>query len=192
MKKITRQAILAFTALFMTGGLHAAPILIDFQGQSAGNLASYTESGVTFTGEAPSTSLRVANLSGRIGILGEGSPFQPVRAVHATDLFSLVTVELGDASTDTDNLFLRGYDAVGNLLAESTDFLSGTGYRTLSISGMFSYVLAGSTSSINNSSVILDNFWFETKAAIPEPSTVLMFGFGILLLASHRRLFRKK
>ncbi|MAG93148.1 MAG: hypothetical protein CMJ48_05300 [Planctomycetaceae bacterium] len=111
------------------------------------------------------------------GIIGADPIFRPIRADRAGG-FSFVEVILGDDSSDDDNTFLRGFDSGGGLLVEDTFALVGTGTTTLSISNPnMAYVIMGSTGGINQSSVLLDSFTFDT-AAVPEPSTFALLGIG--------------
>lgn len=99
---------------------------------------------------------------------------------------SSLSVLMGDSGGDIDTGRLEVYDADGTLLA--SDFGSGSSWFTVSVA-------------VNNISsfrifqtnlVVYDEIIFDGSAPsppIPEPSTILLFGFGILGLA---RVNRKK
>jgi hypothetical protein len=172
-----RRPILRSLAIAVLAAVIPSPAaIVTFESATLGTAPSYTEVGVFFQAE-DGTGIEIADalLDGSIRrvIFSEDVPFKPLRA-ELPAAAGFVSVVLGDASDDDDSMFLQGYSSTDDLLAEDTDFLSGTGTLTLSISAPgIAYVIFGSSSTINGSSVVADTLEFDT-AQIPEPSSLTM------------------
>jgi hypothetical protein len=107
--------------------------------------------------------------------------FDPTQTtvLGVTDFVSLRT----DYWSDGGSMTLKGYDVLGQLIA--TDTATDTGGVTLSLSvpGIHSIQFAGT-------SVAVDDFTFNSVAAVPEPTTGVLFagiGFGAIWLRQRRR-----
>src|SRR5689334_14126359 len=81
-----------------------AATVINFNTQSGTGIASYTESGVTFTADAIGGTLEFAGgPNGTVGVLGFGSPRPLIRA-DISGGASSVSVDIGDFNQDPDML----------------------------------------------------------------------------------------
>ena len=109
-----------------------------------------------------------------------------------SSLTDYVSVDMGDYGGDVDNLYLEAYDAA-NILVDSAYFSSSvSGLNTLSVStGTASIAWVEFYGvGVNNNSVYWDNFTFNATASVPEPSTMLLLGSGLVGLGLVRRKFR--
>jgi hypothetical protein len=95
--------------------------------------------------------------------------------------------------TNDSYLYLKAYDASDTLVAEASQFIEGGDWNTMAID------VAG----LSATKIILHNsgnyflfddvsFAFAETQSIPEPATMLLFGFGLIGLAGFRRKFRKR
>lgn len=103
-----------------------------------------------------------------------------------------VSVVMGDVNDDIDYMFLKAYNANGILLDDAYYTLEASvnGGAILAVTGAeIAYVIFGSTGQFANS-VYFDNFTYSASA-VPEPATLLLFGFGLLGLAGIGRKQKK-
>jgi hypothetical protein len=115
-----------------------------------------------------------------------------------------VSVTLGDFNADSDQLFLIAYDSSGGVITRVGAFNSETSYagQTLTVTSTtanIAWVAFGGAVGLTdatNSVVYWDNFTFNENAgnggaAVPEPSTMLLLGTGLLgLVGISRRKLR--
>lgn len=181
---------LVTVSLVLGAGLAEAGV-IDFESMPVGYLASYTESGVTFT--APGgVVFGLVGPNGTKGLVGR-EPSGPLYLHRRADIAggaTSVSVDLGDFDQDPDTLFLEIFDS-SNASIGFTDLLidaSFEGMKTLSLSAPdIAYAVFGATDPATlGSSVFADNFTFE-PASIPEPATLSLLGLGAVGMAMRRR-----
>lgn len=125
-------------------------------------------------------------------------PDDPFRADFTISGVNMVSVVLGDNGQDSDELFINAFDKVGNHI--------GSDSRTLLANIRGGFALSVSTSEIaavefgrrieqegEGNSILFDNFTYTTmNATIPEPSTLLMIGTGLLGISFWRNRQIKK
>ena len=117
-------------------------------------------------------------------------PDDPFRADFLIPNVHTVSVVLGDNGIDFDQLFLKAFNRGGTLLDHDTQALPANvrGGFMLSVTAQdISHVEFGRVIEQpgDGNSVLFDNFLFTTKpppanAPLPEPSTLLLIGTGML------------
>jgi len=140
-------------------------VLIDFEACPIGENPSYSEDGATII--STSGLLRCLTLPGTCSgtcAIGVDGPFKPVRTDFPT-LVSQVSADMGDQSGDLDIMFMEAYTS-DDVLVDSDILDCGNcfGSFNLSVSGSdIAYVITGSDSTINESSVAVDNIIFTPQ-----------------------------
>lgn len=196
-----------FVAMFGVAST-ASAVTIDFEGFGANvNIENVDLGGVQIfiPGSATvQTSFSVPGLplSGSRGIEGvpgvQSFPFvgQFLGAIGGNVNF--VSIALGDFGVDADSLFLRAYNSVNILIGTDTNFLPagevGGRILTLNVAGI-DRIEFGSTGDFPNS-VLADNLIFRTGTPpstnpIPEPTSMLLFGTGLVGIITCRRKMAK-
>ena len=194
LRRLANSAVLVITLAASSTNASADPVTIDF-GAAPASFTTYTEAGVTFS----ALDGRLVNTSvvphGSIGIISSTGPESPYVALKATSAaqFEFVSVSLGDFGGDADMLFLEAFNSMDALVASTSLLLSAgiIGNGTLQLTSLSGadvrYVVFGSRApSLNGSSVFADNFRFETADPIPEPTSMLLLGTGLLGLGMRR------
>lgn len=91
----------------------------------------------------------------------------------------------------TDIGFISAYDKDDNLLETYySSALMGNTWETGTVTGNISYILAGGIDI--NSSLGLDYLQYKSYMHTPEPSTVILFGLGIIFLGMTNRRQKKR
>ncbi len=108
-----------------------------------------------------------------------------------------VSVTLGDMNGDSDNLFLNAYDSSGNLVGSDFYANPASSYagHTLAVSSLSADIawVEFYGKGANNNSVFWDNLTFNETPAVPEPSSILLLGAGLLgLVGFGRKKISKK
>lgn len=201
MKPILAALGAGLLGVAMAAPAAAVPVTIDFEEFAPGDVVSGPGvfAGVTFSSDVD---IVIHNVDPAPPDLGgaraaSGSNFthdDPFRADFASPT-TFVSVAMGDFGQDEELLFLRAFDADGNLLDEALLNLAiePDGGPTLSVLALgIAYVLFGSTGQFPNS-VYFDNFTYEAAdtAEIAEPASLTLAAaglgaFGLLRLRRRR------
>ena len=199
--RMLAPAALVFAA--STLAAHATPVTINFNGLSGNDgspFTSYKESG--FTVSAPSGTWYVAKGSGVFGDPEPDVAAEPSGTLDVTDggrLFDFDSLDLGiyNSAGGAAAYTITGISSAGTTVYTQTGSLSGSSGSFLTLDGSdqstsiasFTIALSGNPYGIN-----VDNIDLNTVPAgvTPEPSTLALFGTGILGLAGMaRRKFLK-
>lgn len=197
MKKSLIVIALALTFLFgITSGSQA--VTIGFEELTLGSShASLVYADVTFTNNMGSLNVASspgAPLSGNV-ILGPNTHTTGEWYVATFGISSVnnVSVDLGDWDADYDTLKLYAFDSFNNLIGVDSDLnpYSTYGGLTLSVTTLTNIAYVWFNETGNNDfatgypgSIYFDNFTYNT---VPEPSTLLLLGSGLIGLAAFGR-----
>lgn len=196
MKKLIVMLTLLLSLLGVVG--YAGATTLDFDSYDEGTIISTSGffSDVAFSSDydlfvtAASGQLQ-AELSGKaVRTTTKFTHPNPFVGIFSISGVNSVSVTLGDVNADQDNLFLIAFDSNNNII-DSDSYLwpvDAKGGVNLTVMGTnIAYVKFGSTGTSPNS-VYFDNF---TYTSVPEPTTILLIGFGLLGLAGLRRKIKK-
>jgi hypothetical protein len=194
MRLTSRLALLA-TLAASTLAAHAAPVTINFNtlgGADNSTFTTYSQSG--FTVSAQSGSIFVASGAGSFGDPSPDIFADPSGTIAVTDgggLFNFDSLDLGifnvagGAADYTITGFSNGtqvYTQTGSLFdKDSLTFLTIIGTDQSTAITSFTIALSGNPDGVN-----VDNIDLNTVPT-PEPSTLALFGTGILGLAGAAR-----
>ena len=179
--------------LFAMSAGAAQAVTQNFDSYSGGTVLT----GVDVGGFSLSSGGDPVQINSSVGFFGTGAfietdPFSnasPFRADFLVSGVNSVSVDVGDANGDADDLFLFAYDSIGGLIDSFTTSIiaSYVGFETLTVSGPnIAYVVFGGGSSAFPNSVYADNFSY-TVATVPLPAGGLLLAGGLGLMGMARR-----
>jgi hypothetical protein len=100
-------------------------------------------------------------------------------------LVTVVTLD-GISNDASDTTMLQAYDSSNTLIdTYTTAALSTSQFETMKVAGNIAYVIA---SGVSGSSVGFDNLNYNS---VPEPTTMLLLGLGLIWVAGVRRKFKQ-
>lgn len=195
--RLTSQLAVLATLAASTLAAHAAPVTINFNtlgGANDSTFSTYSESG--FTVSAQSGTWIVASGSGSFGDPEPDIFTEPSGTLAVTDgggLFNFDSLDLGffTASDGSENYTITGFSNGTQVYTQTGSLSDNTSQTFLTLNGThqstaitsFTIALSGNDDGIN-----VDNIDLNTvAAATPEPSTLALFGTGILGLAGAAR-----
>jgi len=168
--------------------------IVDFEPVALGRHTSLTVSGVTFTPEASAALYIGTDYAGYYNPSGTS-----LQNTYASDAFNTLTIAFASPvnafgflwGASDDPWTLSAYDASNNLLESLvlpvTEESNAGDFVGLTATGIASATLVSST---RGDYVFIDNFAFageHTDASVPEPSSFVLGGAGLLLVALSRR-----
>ncbi len=186
---------LLLTAAFCALGTAASAVTQDFEGFNGGDDITGQDLG-GFTLTAGGDIVEIVNAYDYFGtgyFIGS-NPFvndNPYRADFSVLGVNQVSVGVGDANADADDLFLFAYDMFDTLIDSYTTSIANSfvGFETLTVSGPnIAYVVFGGGNQVFPNSVYADNFTYST-AAVPLPAggLLLLGALGLLGFGRRRR-----
>ena len=191
-KIVLAVGILCF---FMAPATFAATI--DFEDAPLGVTATLDYDGVTFEGVADPTEsadfygLSVRSLFGTQVLSTSLYDVHIIRAVFdfVTDFVSIDNILHGDG-TEIDVITMSAFALDGSLLATVTQN-PGDALLSLAMAGI-AYVEFNDVDGNWGNGYVIDNFTFNA-APVPEPSTMLLLGAGLigLVATSRKKMFKK-
>ncbi|MEM0927825.1 MAG: hypothetical protein AAGI89_00890 [Pseudomonadota bacterium] len=183
----------ALLAALMLPGAASAAAVVQFNGAAGATAPSYTFFGATFS-TLLGTDVEFAFLEQNLA-LKDSADASPILVVFEGIFDGTLTVDVGDNGGDQDRLFMRIYDATGQLLGEDTDVLATgmSGSKTLiTAASDVAFAIIGGTGADGLSSVLIDNFTISgTFSSVPAPGGIVLFATGAAALAFRSRNKRR-
>lgn len=188
-----------FTLIVALLGLsvQANAVILDFEsGTSGADVGSaYSALGITFQNTSFVSTAGVAGADGLLGIAGRGGPwayaFGVSNAIVASFDYGISTLSIMGLDVGAAGARIEAYDAYGTLVAFDEAFGTGIGIGqnftlTAGASAIFSIKLFQVSEGLGGDGMFFDLLSFEA-ASVPEATTLVMLGLGLLGMGFGRR-----